>query len=110
MKESKRLEKMISRTESRQEKISRFIIKYVHECGRPPKNIYDIKNKYKDAEICEENGKTYKFAWDTYIRDSWNNVFHIERDGRLITLLSAGPDGKFGSDDDLCYDIDVNAK
>lgn len=33
--------------------------------------------------------------------DGWGREFQYERSGRVITLTSAGPDGQFGTDDDL---------
>ncbi len=33
--------------------------------------------------------------------DAWGNEFQIECDGDNVAVLSAGPDGQFGSEDDI---------
>jgi hypothetical protein len=34
-------------------------------------------------------------------RDPWGNEYAFETDGEVATVLSAGPDGEFETDDDL---------
>jgi hypothetical protein len=34
-------------------------------------------------------------------RDPWGNEYAFETDGEEATVFSAGPDGEFGTDDDL---------
>lgn len=38
---------------------------------------------------------------NTATKDPWDNDFKIECDGTDITVYSAGPDGEFGTEDDI---------
>ncbi|MGI9311469.1 MAG: hypothetical protein ACR2P7_08055, partial [bacterium] len=42
------------------------------------------------------------------VRDSWGNAIAVNRDADRIALVSAGPDGRFGSDDDILQYIPLN--
>jgi general secretion pathway protein G len=37
------------------------------------------------------------------LKDPWQNDFHYESDGKNFKIISAGPDGQFGTDDDISY-------
>ena len=37
------------------------------------------------------------------LKDPWGNDFHYESDGRNYKIISSGPDGQFGNEDDITY-------
>ena len=37
------------------------------------------------------------------LKDPWGNDFHYESDGQKFKIISAGPDGQFGTEDDITY-------
>lgn len=43
------------------------------------------------------------------LKDPWQNEFHYESDGRNVKIISGGPDGQFGNDDDIVYPEDTSS-
>lgn len=43
------------------------------------------------------------------LNDPWGNKFTYESDGRNFKIMSAGPDGTFGNEDDVSYPEDQKA-
>jgi len=41
------------------------------------------------------------------LKDPWDNPYQYESDGRVFKIISPGPDGTFGTDDDLVYPDDA---
>jgi len=62
--------------------------------GRLPDSIEDLTKESEDGyqhPLLKPDDKT----------DSWHTPFQFEKDGKNITITSAGPDRKFGTKDDL---------
>ena len=75
--------------------------------------LYHIHNhKYPSAEqglnaLIKDPGDTKGWAGpyisDNQTRDPWQNEIKYESDGRNFKMISPGPDGQFGTTDDVTY-------
>jgi len=65
------------------------------EVGRTPKNLDELV--YQG----DENWPGPFLDSETVPKDSWGNDFKMEIKGKLLRVSSAGPDGQFGTEDDL---------
>jgi hypothetical protein len=62
--------------------------------GRLPDSIEELTKE-------SESGDQHPLLRTGDITDSWHTPYQFERDGKNITITSAGPDRKFGTKDDL---------
>lgn len=51
------------------------------------------------------NAKRWRgpYIEESKLKDPWGNDFEYESDGRSIKIISVGPDGSAGTDDDITY-------
>lgn len=65
--------------------------------GRMPKSIDDLIQENSEGESALEGGENAKL-------DPWDNEYKLEIKGKKVIVISAGPDGEFGNDDDIRSD------
>ncbi len=58
----------------------------------PPKSLDDLCNGINDDEPLLDASS---------LRDAWGNEFDYKVEGKKYRIISAGPDGAFGTEDDL---------
>ncbi len=73
--------------------IDQAIKAYKIRTDRLPKSLEDLTKGINDDEegFLDANG----------LKDAWGNPFEYKVTGKKYTIVSAGPDGVFGTDDDL---------
>jgi Type II secretion system (T2SS), protein G len=64
---------------------------YRQDTGRTPKTLRDLVPLY-----VREVG-----------RDPWNHEYRLEIDGGVAEFRSAGPNGRYGDDDDIIMDVET---
>ncbi len=81
--------------------------------GKPPPVVEDalifraqLEMKTLAAEVEQHHALRAEWPADWRAlkrsgRDPWGNEYAFEIDGERATVFSAGPDGEFGTDDDL---------
>lgn len=70
---------------------------------------YYLKNKkyptdLKDLIKEDSNGESVLEGGEGALEDPWGSEFKYERKGSKIVIISAGPDGEFGGEDDIRSD------
>ena len=66
---------------------------YEKEFGRPIATL-------RDLEKIDGRWLSYR-SYDYWNRDGWGREFRLATDGGRVTIYSAGPDGVYGSADDI---------
>lgn len=66
---------------------------------------YTEKRKYpkslKDLIVAENGAEPYLEGGESVLIDPWGNKYELRMVKRKVSVLSAGPDGLFGTDDDI---------
>lgn len=66
---------------------------------------YTDKRKYpkslKDLIVAENGAVSYIDGGESVLIDPWGNKYELRMVKRKVSVLSAGPDGLFGTDDDI---------
>ena len=60
-----------------------------------------LPESLEDMEAPLRPGDTVNFI--EVVEDPWGNAYVLERDGKSIKVVSWGPDGQEGTDDDIQY-------
>lgn len=65
-----------------------------------------IEIKQRAAELAQYHAMRGEWPADWSVikrsgKDPWGNEYEFDVDGEQVTVTSAGPDGEFGTDDDL---------
>ena len=63
--------------------------------------MYLAQNPSADCPTVEELVSERVLSANTRSRDPWDNEFSVECEGEDITVISAGPDGQMGTEDDV---------
>jgi len=63
----------------------------------PPSNLKDLIDASGDDEPFLEGGEGALY-------DPWDTEYKLETKGKKFVVISAGPDGQFGNDDDIRSD------
>ena len=71
--------------------------------------LYQMENKKYPADLKDlvkedSDGEAYIKGGDDALEDPWGTEYKYERKGNKILVYSAGPDGEFGTDDDIRSD------
>ncbi len=70
-------------------------ILYQTSKGKFPKSMDDLTT---------ENSEGVSYIDESAARDAWDNDYKFETKGKKFVVISAGPDGQFGTDDDIRSD------
>ncbi len=62
---------------------------------------YVITNVSEGCPTVEDLVRTHELSGNTRSKDPWDNDFQINCEGAEPSVTSAGPDGQFGSEDDI---------
>ena len=73
--------------------VTSYYLKY----KKYPTDLKDLVKEDSDGVAVLEGG-------EGALEDQWGSEFKYERKGSKITIISAGPDGEFGNDDDVRSD------
>jgi len=82
-------------------------------CGTSVKTIRDAAVLYQTAkgkfpksmdDLIEEDSQGKSYIGEDAREDPWNNEYKFETKGFKFIVISAGPDGQFGTDDDIRSD------
>ena len=73
------------------------VVTYNIEKGKYPSDLKALVEASGDDEPVVEGGEGALY-------DPWGVEYKYERKGKKIVVISAGPDGEFGSDDDIRSD------
>ena len=68
-----------------------------HKKSQPPSDLKVLVDASGDEEPALDGG-------EGALVDPWDNDFKIEVKGKKFVIISAGPDGEFGSEDDIRSD------
>jgi general secretion pathway protein G len=72
--------------------------------GEYPEPSLDLENPNSIASVMQDHGINWT-GDETGIVDSWGNPYYYQSlGGGLYCIISAGPDGELGTDDDLYID------
>lgn len=52
-------------------------------------------------DLCREDSNQWSALKEDYRSDPWGNDYKLEVNGNKVVISSAGPDGSFGTEDDL---------
>ena len=63
--------------------------------------MYLAQNPSGDCPSVEDLVEERVLSANTRSRDPWDNDFSVECEGEDITVISAGPDGQMGTEDDV---------
>ena len=86
------------------DKLTAAIEKYHRDCGQWPSEAQGLTVLLTNAEaVAGWKGPYVSSEGWTY--DSWGNSFRIMADGQKRVIVSAGPDGEFGTRDDIKGDV-----
>ena len=88
----------IARTVATQKSIKEIqkaaTIYQMQHAGRLPDSIADLTKE-------DENGEQRALLNPYYRADAWDTPYKFEKNGRKVTITSAGADKKFGTKDDV---------
>ena len=68
-----------------------------HKKSQPPSDLKVLVDASGDEEPALDGG-------EGALVDPWDNDYKIETKGKRFVIISAGPDGEFGSEDDIRSD------
>jgi len=68
-----------------------------------PNDLRDLIKENSDGEAVLEGG-------EGVLEDPWGNEYKYEKKGKKYVVISSGPDGEFGNEDDLRSDIKKKSK
>ena len=91
-------------TEARIEELTAAIAKYHRDCGQWPSEAQGLTVLYTNAEAVAGWKGPYG-PGEGWTYDSWGNPFRIMADGQKRVIVSSGPDGIFGTRDDIKGDV-----
>ncbi len=77
--------------------IANAVTSYYLDNKKYPNDLKDLITAKGDDEPILQGG-------EGALEDPWGNEYKYERKGKRIVVISAGPDGEFGNDDDLRSD------
>lgn len=66
---------------------------------------YPTTDQGLNAMITNPGSKRWRGPYidESKLKDPWDQAFNYESDGRNVKIISAGPDGQFGNDDDVTF-------
>ena len=70
--------------------------------GKWPNDLKVLTEEHGDEEAILPGG-------EDILNDPWGTAYKYERKGSKVVIISAGPDGQFGNEDDLRSDRKLNA-
>lgn len=73
------------------------VLNYQIQTKKIPSDLRVLVTASGDEEPILEGG-------EGALEDPWGNEYKLERSGKKIAVVSAGPDGEFGNDDDIRSD------
>lgn len=73
------------------------VTNYYLQNKKYPSGLNDLISASGDDEPILEGG-------EGALEDPWGNDYRYERNGKRVVVMSAGPDGDFGTDDDIRSD------
>ena len=79
------------------------IVSYQISYRKYPSSLKDLVESKGDEEPIMEGG-------EGALEDPWGTEYKYERKGSRIAVISAGPDGEFGTDDDIRSDRTKSSK
>ena len=69
------------------------VSRYLTRFGTQPTQLRDLENL---------GAETFSYrSFDNWSRDAWGREYRLQRDGDQVAVISAGPDGTYGTADDL---------
>ncbi len=74
------------------------VVAYNIEKGKYPNDLKALVEASGDDEPIVEGGEGALY-------DPWGTEYKYEKKGRRFAVISAGPDGEFGGDDDIRSDV-----
>ena len=91
-------------TEASIEELTAAIAKYHRDCGQWPSEAQGLTVLYTNAEAVAGWKGPY-VPGEGWLEDSWGYSFKILSDGQKRVIVSSGPDGEFGTRDDIKGDV-----
>ena len=73
------------------------VLNYQIQSKKLPSDLRVLVTANGDEEPILEGG-------EGALEDPWGNEYKLEKNGKKIAVVSAGPDGEFGNDDDIRSD------
>jgi len=83
--------------------ISEAVTSYYIKFKKNPKSLEDLIKGTDDDPAILEGG-------EGALIDPWDNQYKFEQHGKRFAIISAGPDGEFGTDDDIRSDKQGKSK
>ena len=74
------------------------VVAYNIEKGKYPRDLKSLVEASGDDEPIVEGGEGALY-------DPWGTEYKYEKKGKRFVVISAGPDGEFGGDDDIRSDV-----
>jgi type II secretion system protein G len=79
------------------------VVTYQIHYKKFPSSLSDLVEAKGDNEPIMDGG-------EGALEDPWGTEYKFERNGKRIAIISAGPDGDFGNDDDIRSDKVASSK
>ena len=86
------------------DELTAAIAKYHRDCGQWPSEAQGLTVLLTNAEAVAGWKGPY-VPGEGWLNDSWGYPFKVEPDGQKHVIVSSGPDGIFGTRDDIKGDV-----
>lgn len=95
----------IQATRAQLNNVSTAVRLYIMDCGMPPTTAQGLDALMKNPGVKGWDGPY--LARKAALRDAWRIPFRYESTGSVFRIESAGPDGTFGTSDDIVTEFNV---